>query len=40
MFSAPYTFPIPGAYDLSIVATEFNGNLGATGPVVVNVTQQ
>jgi hypothetical protein len=37
-FSAPYTFPAPGEYDIRIVATEFNGNLGATAPIVVKVT--
>ncbi len=36
-FSAPYTFPAAGEYDIRIVATEFNGNLGATTPVVVKV---
>jgi hypothetical protein len=39
-FSASYTFPAPGEYDIRIVATEFNGNLGATAPVVVKVTQK
>lgn len=37
-FSAPYTFPAAGDYDIAIIATEFNGNLGATAPVVINVT--
>ncbi|HEX5702500.1 MAG TPA: hypothetical protein VFX97_04725 [Pyrinomonadaceae bacterium] len=39
LFSAPYTFPAPGDYSIRIVATEFNGNLGATSPVMVNVKQ-
>ena len=38
-FSAPYVFLVAGEYDITIVATEFNGNLGATTPVVVQVTQ-
>jgi hypothetical protein len=38
MFSAAYTFPDPGDYEIRIMATEFNGNLGATAPVVVKVT--
>jgi len=37
-FSASYIFPAPGEYDIRIVATEFNGNLGATAPVIVKVT--
>jgi len=37
-FSAPYVFLVAGEYDITIVATEFNGNLGATAPVLVNVT--
>ena len=37
-FSVPYTFPSPGSYEISIVATEINGNLGATAPVTVTVT--
>ncbi|MFY9620353.1 MAG: hypothetical protein WAM70_09765 [Pyrinomonadaceae bacterium] len=39
LFSAPYTFPAPGDYYIRIVATEFNGNLGATSPMMVNVKQ-
>ncbi len=38
MFSTTYTFPGPGDYDIGIVATEMNGNLGSTAPVVVKVT--
>jgi hypothetical protein len=38
-FSAPYTFPSSGEYDISIVATEINGNLGSTAPVTVNVAE-
>lgn len=38
LFSAPYTFPAPGDYDIRIVASEMNGNLGATSPVIVKVT--
>ena len=37
-FSAPYTFPAPGQYEISIVATEFNGNSGGTAPAGVTVT--
>lgn len=37
-FSAPYTFPSPEEYVISIVATEINGNLGSSAPVSVNVT--
>ena len=37
LFSAPYTFPAPGDYSIRIVATEFNGNLGATAPMMVKV---
>ena len=40
LFSAPYTFPAPGDYYIRIVATEFNGNLGATSPTMVNVKQK
>lgn len=40
LFSAPYTFPAPGQYEISIVATEFNGNSGSAGPVSVEVTAQ
>jgi hypothetical protein len=38
MFSSTYTFPSPGNYEISIVATEMNGNLGSTAPVTVVVT--
>lgn len=31
-FSATYTFPSPGSYEISIMATEMNGNLGCTAP--------
>lgn len=37
-FSAPYTFPSPGEYGITIVATEMNGNLGSSAPVSVSVT--
>ena len=37
-FSTAYTFPGAGSYEISIVATEMNGNLGATAPVTVTVT--
>jgi hypothetical protein len=37
-FSAPYTFPGPGDYEITIVATEINGNLGGSAPVSVNLT--
>lgn len=37
-FSAPYTFPATGEYEITIVATEMNGNLGITAPVTVEVT--
>ncbi|HVQ36685.1 MAG TPA: hypothetical protein VMS31_04085 [Pyrinomonadaceae bacterium] len=37
-FSAPYTFSAPGEYEISIVATEMNGNLGSSAPVSVSVT--
>ena len=36
-FSAPYTFSAPGDYYIRILATEFNGNLGGTSPIMVNV---
>ena len=40
LFSAPHTFPAPGDYYIRIVASEMNGNLGATSPVMVNVKQK
>lgn len=40
LFSAPYTFPAPGDYYIRIVASEMNGNLGATSPIMVNVKQK
>jgi len=40
LFSATYTFPAPGDYYIRIVATEMNGNLGATLPVMVKVKQK
>jgi hypothetical protein len=40
LFSAPYTFPSAGDYHLRIVATEFNGNLGATSPLMVKVKRK
>jgi hypothetical protein len=39
-FSAPYTFPSKGDYEIMVLATEMNGNLGSTGPVIVNVKQK
>jgi len=39
-FSAPYTFRAPGDYYIRIVASEMNGNLGATSPMMVNVKQK
>jgi hypothetical protein len=38
LFSASYTFPAPGDYDITIVATEMNGNCGSTTPAGVTVT--
>jgi hypothetical protein len=40
LFSASFTFPGPGNYEISIVASEINGNLGSTVPFNVNVTPQ
>lgn len=37
-FSVPYTFPSAGSYEISIVATEINGNLGYTAPVSIAVS--
>ena len=37
LFSASYTFPTPGDYEITIVATEMNGNSGSTAPVIVKV---
>lgn len=39
LFSASYTFPTPGDYEITIVATEINGNLGGTTPTMVTVMQ-
>jgi hypothetical protein len=39
-FSADYTFPAPGDYEIRIVATEMNGNVGATSPMTINVKQK
>jgi hypothetical protein len=39
LFSATYTFPAPGDYHIRIVATEMNGNLGGTSPIMVKVKQ-
>lgn len=36
-FAVQYTFPSAGTYEISIVATEINGNLGYTAPVAVTV---
>jgi hypothetical protein len=38
LFSAAYTFPAAGDYEITIVATELNGNSGSTAPVTVTVT--
>jgi hypothetical protein len=38
LFSASYTFPAPGDYEITIVATEMNGNSGSTAPASVTVT--
>lgn len=38
LFSASFTFPAPGDYEIGIVATEMNGNLGSTSPVSFTVT--
>ena len=40
LFSADYAFPAPGDYYIRIVATEMNGNLGATSPMMVSVKQK
>jgi hypothetical protein len=37
LFSTSYTFPSAGDYEITIVATEFNGNLGSTAPVTITV---
>jgi len=37
LFASAYTFPNPGDYEISIVATEMNGNSGGTAPSTVNV---
>lgn len=39
-FSTAYTFPGPGDYEIRIVATEMNGNLGSTAAVIVKVKQE
>ena len=39
LFAANYTFPAPGDYYIRIVATEMNGNLGGTSPIMVKVKQ-
>ena len=38
LFSASYTFPAAGDYEITIVATEMNGNSGSTAPANVTVT--
>ena len=40
LFSALYTFPAAGDYSIRVLASEMNGNLGATSPVMVNVKQK
>lgn len=37
LFSTSYYFPSPGDYEIRIVATEINGNLGSTAPATVRV---
>ena len=37
LFSTSYTFPSPGDYEIRIVATEMNGNLGSNAPAIVTV---
>jgi len=37
-FSATFTFPAPGDYEITVVATEINGNLGSSTLVNVSVT--
>ena len=37
LFSTTYTFPNPGDYEITIVATEMNGNSGSTAPAIFNV---
>lgn len=39
LFSASYTFPAPGDYSIQVVASEMNGNLGATAPMMVSVKE-
>jgi len=38
LFSADFTFPAAGSYEIAIQAAEINGNLGAAPPVGVTVT--
>lgn len=38
LFSAEFTFPAAGSYEIAIQAAEINGNLGAAPPVRVTVT--
>ena len=38
LFSASYSFSAPGDYEITIVATEMNGNSGSTAPATVTVT--
>jgi len=40
LFSTSYTFPRRGDYEIRIVATEMNGNLGSTAPVLVKVKRK
>jgi len=40
LFSTTYDFQAAGDYEISIVATEMNGNSGSTPPFTVNVTQE
>jgi len=39
LFSATYTFPTDGDYEIRIVATEMNGNSGSTVPVTFRVNK-
>ncbi len=40
LFSTAHTFPSHGDYEIRILATEMNGNLGSTAPVTVKVKQK
>jgi hypothetical protein len=38
VFSANFTFPTAGSYEIALQATEINGNLGAWPPITVAVS--